>query len=90
LPGTWPRLLNQGVIFGRSDQVRGLQVVDIIAHALFRRNKHACPAPDKPPVTRSRTDELAAKYIETLEAGGVLIPLMDATNSLFGPPGLAR
>jgi hypothetical protein len=86
LSETWPRLLNRGVVFRRSNDIRGLQVADIIAHSLYRKNRDACPAPNKPPVTLSKTDKLAASYIERLEAGGILVPLLEATTRL----GIAR
>jgi hypothetical protein len=85
LRGRWPRLLNQGVIFRRSDEIRGLQVADILVHALYRTNKSSCPAPDKPPVTLSNTDKLAASYTQRLAMGEVLVGLTQATEKLCGP-----
>ena len=84
LRGRWPRLLNEGVIFRRSDEVRGLQVADSLVHSLYRTNKSSCPAPDKPAVTLSNTDKLASSYTQRLATGGVLVSLMHAASKLCG------
>jgi hypothetical protein len=74
----WPSLIDSGIIFRRSCDERGLQVADVLTHAIYRANKAACPNPALPPVVLSRWDELAASYVRQLSEAGVVFNLTTA------------
>ena len=85
--GSWSRLADKGIVFRSSAELRGLQVVDIIVHTLYRANKDACPPPNTPPARLSETDKLAHAYMKRLEDGSVLHNLVQARKQVSGLRG---